>query len=42
MIPIHYKTFKISLEDFNETHETLVNFNDDTVKILNVGQTYKL
>ncbi|KJU71756.1 MBL fold metallo-hydrolase [Clostridium baratii] len=42
MIPIHYKTFKISLEDFNETHETLINFKDDSVKILNVGQTYKL
>lgn len=42
MIPIHYKTFKISLEDFNETHETLVNFKDDTVKIINVGETYKL
>lgn len=42
MIPIHYKTFKISLEDFNETHETLVNFKDDTVKIINVGQTYKI
>ena len=42
MIPIHYKTFKISLEDFAETHETLVNFRDDSVKILNVGQTYKL
>lgn len=42
MIPIHYKTFKISLEDFDETHETLINFKDDSVKILNVGQTYKL
>lgn len=42
MIPIHYKTFKISLEDFQETHETLVNFKDDTVKIINVGETYKL
>lgn len=42
MIPIHYKTFKISLEDFNETYETLANFKDDTIKILNVGQTYKL
>lgn len=41
MIPIHYKTFKISLEDFNETHDTLVSFNDERVKILNIGQTYK-
>ncbi|WP_143318223.1 MBL fold metallo-hydrolase [Clostridium sp. HBUAS56017] len=42
MIPIHYKTFKISLEDFNETHNTLVNFNDNSLKIINIGQTYKL
>ena len=42
MIPIHYKTFKISLEDFDETHDTLVNFKDNTVKIINVGETYKL
>ena len=41
MIPIHYKTFKISLEDFNETHDTLVNFNDERIKILNIGETYK-
>lgn len=42
MIPIHYKTFKISLEDFNETIDTLTNLNDDSVKIINIGQTYKL
>ena len=41
MIPVHYKTFKISLENFDETYNTLVNFNDNRVKILDIGQTYK-
>lgn len=41
MIPIHYKTFKISLEDFDETHRTLVDFNDERVKIIDIGETYK-
>lgn len=42
MIPMHYKTFKISLENFDETEETLKSFNDTRVKILDVGGTYKL
>lgn len=42
MIPIHYKTFKISLENFTDTYNTLNNFNDISLKILNIGQTYKL
>lgn len=42
MIPIHYKTFKISLEDFNETHDILSSFKDDKLKILNIGETYKM
>ena len=41
MIPIHYKTFKISLEDFDETDRILSSFNDSNLKILNIGQTYK-
>jgi L-ascorbate metabolism protein UlaG (beta-lactamase superfamily) len=40
MIPIHYKTFRISLEDFNETEETLLNLNDDSIKIIDIGETY--
>ena len=40
MIPIHYKTFKISLEEFKETSNTLKNFNDPNLKILNIGQSY--
>ncbi|MDS0527973.1 MBL fold metallo-hydrolase [Clostridium sp. SHJSY1] len=42
MIPIHYKTFKISLENFNDTYNTLNDFNDISLKLLNIGQTYKL
>lgn len=42
MIPIHYKTFKISLENFDETHETLLSFKDDRLKIIDIGETYKL
>ncbi len=41
MIPIHYKTFKISLEDFNETETTLKDLKDGNVKILNIGNSYK-
>lgn len=41
MIPIHYKTFKLSLEDFEETENTLLSFEDETLKILDIGQTYK-
>lgn len=42
MIPIHYKTFKISLEDFDDTYSRLKNFNDPKLKIINIGETYKL
>lgn len=40
MIPIHYKTFKISLEDFDETTNRLLNLKDDSLKILDIGQSY--
>jgi L-ascorbate metabolism protein UlaG (beta-lactamase superfamily) len=40
MIPIHYKTFKISLENFEETEESLLNLNDDAIKIIDIGETY--
>jgi L-ascorbate metabolism protein UlaG (beta-lactamase superfamily) len=40
MIPIHYKTFIISLENFDETEETLLNLNDDAIKIIDIGETY--
>ena len=42
MIPIHYKTFKISLEISQDTTDILKNFNDEDLKIINIGQTYKL
>lgn len=41
MIPIHYKTFKISLEDSLDTYNTLNNLNDEKIKIINIGQTYR-
>ena len=40
MIPIHYKTFKISLENFEETEETLLMLNDDAIKIIDIGETF--
>lgn len=40
MIPIHYKTFIISLENFKETEDALLNINDDSIKIIDIGETY--
>ena len=40
MIPIHYKTFIISLENFAETEDTLLNLKDDSIKIIDIGETY--
>lgn len=40
MIPIHYKTFKISLENFEETEQSLLNLKDDAIKIIDIGETY--
>ena len=42
MIPIHYKTFKISLENFDDTYSTLKNLNDPSIKLIDIGETYKL
>jgi hypothetical protein len=38
MVPIHYKTFILSLEDFSETHSRLRSLDDDSVKIIDIGQ----
>lgn len=40
MIPIHYKTFKISLENFKDTENSLVHINDNAIKIIDIGETY--
>lgn len=40
MIPIHYKTFKISLENFEETEQSLLDLNDDKIKFIDIGETY--
>lgn len=41
MVPIHYKTFILSLEDFDETLSRLNNLNDGSMNIANIGQTIK-
>lgn len=41
MIPIHYKTFMLSLEDFTETTDRLNKLNDGSMNIVNIGQTLK-
>jgi len=40
MIPIHYNTFKISLESFEETTKSLLNLKDKSIKIIDIGETY--
>ena len=40
MIPIHYKTFKISLENFTETEQILLDLNQGDIQIIDVGETY--
>lgn len=41
MIPIHYKTFILSLEDFTETTDRLNKLNDGSMNIVNIGETFK-
>ena len=41
MIPIHYKTFILSLDTTEETLNTLKSINDKRIKIMNIGQTFK-
>lgn len=41
MIPIHYKTFKISLESFEETTKSLLDLKDESIKIIDIGETYQ-
>lgn len=41
MIPIHYKTFKISLESVEETTSSLLKLNDNSIKIIDIGETYQ-
>jgi len=42
MIPIHYKTFRISLDNSDDTINILKDFKDESLKIINIGETYKL
>ncbi|MBL4930528.1 MBL fold metallo-hydrolase [Clostridium paridis] len=41
MLPIHYKTFILSLEDFNETFTSLTSIEDEKVAIAKIGQVVK-
>jgi len=41
MMPIHYKTFMLSLENFEETHNSLIQIDDDKVNVTDVGQVVK-
>ena len=41
MIPIHYKTFILSLENFNETLNTLKSIGDRKINLLHIGEVSK-
>ncbi len=41
MIPIHYKTFILSLENFDETITSLKSLNDNTINVLHIGEVSK-
>lgn len=41
MMPIHYKTFMLSLENFEETHNSLIQIDDNKVNVTDVGQVVK-
>ena len=41
MIPIYYKTFKISLENFQDTYDILKNYRDSKIKLIDIGEVYK-
>ena len=38
MVPIHYKTFSLSLENFEETSNRLKNLNDKSINIISIGK----
>lgn len=41
MIPIHYKTFILAQDNDDHTMQTLLNFKDPNIKIIDIGQTFK-
>lgn len=41
MIPIHYKTFILSLENFNDTLYTLKSLSDNCINLLHIGEVSK-
>lgn len=42
MIPIHYKTFILSQDNDQDTHDTLLKINDGSIKIIDIGQTIQI
>ena len=42
MIPVHYNTFILAQDDDNETIKILNRINDGSIKILEIGSTFKL
>lgn len=42
MVPIHYNTFILSLENNSDTLKTLNSLNDGSIKIIEIGQTVEI
>ncbi|SHK07812.1 L-ascorbate metabolism protein UlaG, beta-lactamase superfamily [Hathewaya proteolytica DSM 3090] len=42
MIPIHFRTFILAQDNDNDTLNTLKSIKDEKIKILSIGQTYKI
>lgn len=40
MLPIHYKTFILSLEESTDTYERLTKLNDGSIEIIDIGQRF--
>lgn len=40
MLPIHYKTFILSLEDSKDTYNRLDKLNDGSIKVIDIGQRF--
>lgn len=41
MVPIHYKTFILAQDNDDETYKILKKLNNDSIKIIDIGQTVK-
>lgn len=41
MIPVHYKTYILAQDDDEETLKTLHELNDGSIKVIDIGETFK-